>query len=99
MKVALIGLPQSGKSTVFSAVTQQPVDPYGAPGAQHAVVRVPDKRLDYLRTLWNPKKYVEATIEFVDNPGCSIDDARGQDEWRRLLPVASCINRVTRPPT
>lgn len=86
MKVALIGLPQSGKSTVFGAVTQRPVDPYGAPGVQHAVVRVPDKRLDFLRNLWNPKKYTEATIEFADIPGCAIDDAHGRDEWRRLLP-------------
>ncbi len=87
MKAALIGLPKSGKSTLFSAVTGVRVDPYAPPEAHHAVVRVPDPRLAYLAELCRPKKVSEATIEFVDVPGCSLDDARGQEEWRRLLPV------------
>ncbi len=87
MKAAFIGLPQSGKSTVFSAVTGLTVDPFAQPEPRSGVVHVPDPRLAYLTKLYNPKKVVEATIEFIDVPGCSLDDANGQESWRRLLPV------------
>lgn len=87
MRVALIGLPQSGKSTVFSAVTGVSVDPFAPSETRQSVVRVPDPRLVHLTELCKPKKTIEATIEFVDVPGCSLDDARGRDEWKRLLPT------------
>lgn len=87
MQAAFIGVPQSGKSTLFSAVTGVHVDPHAPPEPRHAVVHVPDSRLQYLADLCHPKKVTEATIEFVDVPGCSLDDAKGQHEWRRLLPA------------
>lgn len=87
MNAVLIGLPQSGKSTLFSAVTGTQLDPCAAPEPTRSVVRVPDQRLDYLTLLCKPKKVVEATIEVVDVPGFSLDDAHGQDLWRRVLPV------------
>jgi len=87
MKGAIIGLPTSGKSTVFGTLTGTPIDPHAPPEPRHAVVNVPDSRLAHLAKLCHPKKIVEATVDFVDVPGCSIDDAKGQAEWRRLLPV------------
>ena len=51
------------------------------------MVHVPDPRLAFVAGLSHPKKVTEATIEFVDLPGCALDDARGQAEWRRVLPV------------
>lgn len=87
MRAAIIGLPKSGKSTLFSAVTGVPVDPYAPPEPRSAMVPVFDPRLGFLTELCKPKKVVQATIEFVDVPGCSIDDPKGQREWRRLLPA------------
>lgn len=87
MKAAIIGLPQSGKSTVFSAATGQPVDPYAAPQARPAVVKVPDARLDFLAKLVNPKKITPTTMELVDFPGSSLEDAKGREEWRKQLPA------------
>lgn len=87
MKVAIIGLPQSGKTTLFSAVTAQAVDLYAPPEPKHAMVSVPDERLAFLAKLHNPKKVIEATIEFVDVPGCSLDDAKGREEWKRIAPT------------
>ncbi|MBI4718666.1 MAG: redox-regulated ATPase YchF [Planctomycetes bacterium] len=87
MKAAIIGLPNSGKSTLFSAVTGVRHDPYLAPEPRQAAVRVPEPRFPYLIKLCQPKKVVEATMEFVDIPGCALDDAKGQEEWRRVLPV------------
>lgn len=87
MKAAIIGLPRSGKSTLFQAVTGREVDPYAPPVAKQAVVHVPDPRLEVLSNLFKSKKIVEATIEFEDIPGCSLDDAKGQAEWRGVLPL------------
>ncbi len=87
MKVAIVGLPQSGKSTLFSAVTGVIADPYAAPEIHQAMVKVPDPRLTYLTNICKPKKVVEATIEFVDVPGCSPGDAKGRDEWKKLVPT------------
>ena len=87
MKVAIIGLPQSGKSTVFAAVTCKPSDPYAPPEPKYATVHVPDERLGFLAKLYNPRKVIEATIEFIDVPGCSLDDPRGREDWKRIAPT------------
>lgn len=87
MNAVLIGLSQSGKSTLFSAVTGTQLDPGAAPEPARSVVHVPDERLDFLTALCKPKKVVEATIEVVDVPGFSLDDAHGRDSWRRSLPL------------
>ena len=72
----MIGLEQSGKTTVFNALTgaQQAVGTFGKIEAHLAVVKVPDERLKWLSELYNPKKTTYADIEFVDIPG-SINDS------------------------
>jgi GTP-binding protein YchF len=87
MKAMIVGLPMSGKSTLFSAVTGVSLDPYPPPDVHPSIVHVPDHRLTYLAKLGNPKKVTEATIEFWDVPGCSLDDPKGVQEWRRHLPT------------
>lgn len=94
MKVMIVGLPKSGKSTLFSAVTGIPVDPYAAPEAHHAVVQVPDHRLAYLAELIRPKKVAQATLEFWDVPGSALDDPKGVEEWRRQLPTVRLADLV-----
>jgi GTP-binding protein YchF len=95
MKVGLIGLPQSGKSTVFAAVTGQRPDPHAMPEPRPAIVKVPDPRLQFLASLFQPKKVVEAAIEFVDIPGFSLSDAKGQDDLRRLMPTIRQMELLT----
>lgn len=77
MRVGIIGLPGSGKSTVFAAATGTPPDPATHAEVRRAVVKVPDKRLDYLSSICHPKKYTEATIEFVDVPGGAAGEGAG----------------------
>ena len=72
MRFALIGPPQSGKSTLFSAITGQPVAPSLAVTDQLATVHVPDERLDFLAEIYKPKKYTTANLEFLDVPGASL---------------------------
>lgn len=86
MRAAIIGLPQSGKSTLFSAVTGQQADPAEMPHEHLGVVSVPDERVDFLSALYQPKKTVYATMEFLNVPGFSLADRHGVDEFRRHLP-------------
>ncbi len=72
MKVAIVGAEQSGKTTLFGALTRQPVKTgmaaYGA-GPNLAVVEVPDPRVDALIQMFNPRKQARAAIEVVDGAG------------------------------
>lgn len=67
MKVAIVGLEQSGKTTLFGALTRQPVK-VGGYGTENnvAVVEVPDRRIDRLIGMYNPRKQTRASVEFVD---------------------------------
>ena len=70
--VGFIGLPGSGKSTVFKALTRQAVAPQflGYDLKPHqAVVKIPDERLDWLSDMYQARNKVEATLEVVDLPG------------------------------
>jgi GTP-binding protein YchF len=70
--VGLFGTPDSGKSTVFKALTRQSVAPQflGVDLKPHqAVVKIPDPRMDKLVEIVEPRSVVHATFEFVDIPG------------------------------
>lgn len=73
MKIALIGLPKSGKTTIFNALTasEHPTDKYLPPAeeANIGVVQVLDERITRLSELYKPKKTIYATIEYQDFPG------------------------------
>jgi len=86
MKIALVGPPLSGKTTLFQAVSGQFAPPAHGVQEHVAVVKVPDKRLDFLAALYKPKKYTEASIEMVDIPGFSQVTAARQAEFRRHIP-------------
>src|SRR5262245_8943553 len=67
-RIGLLGLPQSGKSTVFEVVLQGAgVTATTAAGRDAVgVVRVPDARVDQLSALYRPKRTVYAQVQFVD---------------------------------
>jgi ribosome-binding ATPase len=71
MQIGIVGLPFSGKSTLFQAITRTHLDPSALSRAEArlGVVKVPDARLDKMTGLFTPKKTVHATIEFVDVVG------------------------------
>jgi len=58
----------------------------GPPQIQHAVVKVPDPRLETLAVVYKPKKITEADIEFIDVPGFSLAEPHGKDLLRKFLP-------------
>lgn len=71
MQLGIVGLPFSGKSTLFQAITRTHLDAAAmAKSDPHiGVVKVPDARLDRCSALFKPKSTVYATIEFVDVAG------------------------------
>ena len=70
MKLAIIGLPQSGVTTLFRALTGTSDRVHARPGEIHiAAVKVPDRRVDFLAKMANTKKITHATIEFFEVPG------------------------------
>ena len=71
MQLGIVGLPFSGKSTLFQAITKTHLDAaaMAKTDAHIGVVKVPDPRLDRCAALFSPKSTVYATIEFVDVAG------------------------------
>ncbi len=72
MRLGIIGLPQSGKTTVFNALTRghQPLTTSGGRIDVHTgVVDVPDARVDRLSALFKPKKTIYAKVTYADIAG------------------------------
>jgi GTP-binding protein YchF len=85
LKVALIGMTQSGKSTIMSAISGKAMPPAGSISIEEVVVPVPDERLDWLTDLYKPKKTVPGTVDCLDLPGLSFSDDSGRSAARRLF--------------
>ena len=70
MKLGILGPPQSGKTTLFAALTRGQAQSGSSRGeAVHlGSVKVPDARLDHLRDLYQPKKFTPAKVDYVDAP-------------------------------
>ncbi|MFH0990110.1 MAG: redox-regulated ATPase YchF [bacterium] len=71
MQIGIVGLPFSGKSTLFQTITKTHLDPTALTKAvtHQAIVKVPDARLDKLSSIFSPKKTTNTIIEFVDVVG------------------------------
>lgn len=76
MQIGLVGLQFSGKTTLFNTLSLQEYDPELAAKEETKVevVKVPDERLDHLTQIFNPKKQVNAVIEFFDIPGLKMSE-------------------------
>lgn len=83
MNIALIGLPKSGKTTIFNALTgsSASTDKYAPPAtaANIGVVQVLDERVTRLSDLYHPKKTIYAHIEYRDYPGIFSAHAENPD--------------------
>ena len=69
MKTGIIGLPQVGKTSLFKILTKADISApsFANPREAHlGVARVPDDRLDRLAQLFNPKKLIHVSVEYVD---------------------------------
>ena len=89
MKIGIVGLPNTGKSTLFNALTGSSAAaanyPFCTIEPNKATVPVPDARLDYLGVLYYPKKTVPAVIEFVDIAGLVAGASKGEGLGNKFL--------------
>lgn len=79
MRLGIIGLPQTGKTTLFNALTRgtQPTGvATGKIEVHTAVVDVPDPRVDRLSAMFNPKKTIYAKVTYADIAG--LDGSAGK---------------------
>ena len=89
MKVGIVGLPNVGKSTLFKALTKNPVDianyPFCTIEPNVGIVRVPDERLEKLAKMSKSAKVVPTVIEFVDIAGLVAGAAEGEGLGNKFL--------------
>ena len=89
MKVGIVGLPNVGKSTLFKALTKNPVDianyPFCTIEPNVGIVKVPDERLEKLAEMSKSAKSVPTVIEFVDIAGLVAGAAQGEGLGNKFL--------------
>jgi ribosome-binding ATPase len=100
MKTAVIGLANSGKTTIFNALTGLSLEVTNYPtlsGEPHTgVVRVPDTRIDRLSGMYKPKKTTQATVEYIDYLGLTKGDVDQNRKVFDFIKDADAIVHVVR---
>jgi len=94
MKIGIIGLDQTGKTTLFNLLTGKgdgAANPGGKGAANIGTGHVPDERIDFLSELYKPRKTIYAKIELIDIAGFSVSgDSHSSGASKFLNDVRPC---------
>lgn len=89
LSIGIVGLPNVGKSTLFTAMTNKgglaANYPFATIEPNVGIVPVPDERLDALAEIDHPAKIVPATVEFVDIAGLVAGASQGEGLGNQFL--------------
>jgi GTP-binding protein YchF len=89
MKCGIVGLPNVGKSTLFNALTKAGIAaenyPFCTIEPNVGIVPVPDRRLDVIAGIEQPRKVVPAVVEFVDIAGLVAGASKGEGLGNKFL--------------
>ena len=85
----IVGLPNVGKSTIFSALTKAPAEaanyPFCTIDPNIGIVDLPDERLDFMASVLKKKKKIPATVDFVDIAGLIKGASSGEGLGNKFL--------------
>jgi len=96
MKTAIIGLPQTGKTSLFTILTGvTEAARIGSMATRVGVAKVPDTRLEALAALFQPPKVVHAVVEYVDTSAISRESLR-DPQFLASLRVVDAFAHVLR---
>jgi len=89
LNCGIVGLPNVGKSTIFSALCSTPAEaanyPFSTIVPNIGTVDVPDGRLTRLSEIFKPKRTIPATVEFVDISGLKKGSSKGEGLGNQFL--------------
>lgn len=89
LECGIVGLPNVGKSTIFSALTKAPAQaenfPFCTIDPNIGIVDLPDERLDFIASVFQPKKKTPATVKFVDIAGLIKGASQGEGLGNQFL--------------
>jgi len=94
MEIGIIGLPSSGRTTLFEALTGTKPETRTGAAVNVGVAKVPDKRLDGLAKLFQPKRVVPAEIKYIDIVGSFGKGGMGGQLLTQLGTVDAFIHVV-----
>jgi len=100
MKIALIGLSNSGKTTIFNALTGLDTETTSYPTISGepnlGVVKVPDPEIDHLSEIYRPRKTTYAKIEYIDYIGLTKGDLKQNRKVFDLIKDVDALVHVVR---
>jgi len=89
MKLGIIGLPGSGKSTVFEALTRNEVTTGRKDESRIGIVHVPDPRLEVLGRMYFPRKTIFAQVEYL-HPGYTTGEQESLKDQQIWIQAKTC---------
>jgi len=97
VQLGILGLPKSGKTTLFNTLTasHQATDKYATSNQTNmGTAQVRDTRLEALRDLFKPKRYMPASVQYVDIPGLTKGESAESVDLAKLKMMDALVHVV-----
>jgi len=97
VQLGILGLPKSGKTTLFNTLTasHQATDKYATSNQTNmGTAQIRDVRLEALRDLFKPKRYMPASVQYVDIPGLTKGESAESVDLAKLKMMDALVHVV-----